>query len=66
MNECEFLLLMLLYHVMTSFVFFHWFKLVVVLICVFMFSRICLLIFPISDFVGLMSLHFGVMWKLSL
>ena len=64
MNEYEFLLYMLLYHVMTSFVFFHWFRLVVALVCVFMFSRICLLIFPISDFNGLM--YFGVLWKLSL
>ena len=51
---------------MTSFVFFHWFNFVAILVCVFMFSKICLLIFPISDFVGLMSLHFGMLRKLSL
>ena len=46
--------------------FFHWLSPVFCLIVVLMFSRICLLIRPISLFAGLMSLHVGLFWKLSL
>ena len=46
--------------------FFHWLSPVFCLIVVLMLSRICLLIRPISLFAGLMSLHVGLFWKLSL
>ena len=46
--------------------FFHWLSPVFCLIVVLMFSKICLLIRPISLFAGLMSLHLGLFWKLSL
>ena len=50
----------LLNHLITSSVFFHWLSFVAVVTFVLMFSRISLLILPISGFVGLMSLRIGV------
>ena len=56
----------LLNHLITSSVFFHWFSFVAVLTFVFMFLRICLLILPLSGFVGLISLHVGLFRKFGL
>ena len=51
---------------MTDDEFFHWLRPVFCLTVVLMFARISLLIRPISLFAGLMSLHVGLFWKLSL
>ena len=51
------LLLIDLNQSITAVVFFHWCKLCFFAIVLLMRSRIFLLTFPISDFVGLMSLH---------
>jgi len=51
---------------MTDDEFFHWLRPVFCLTVVLIFARISLLIRPISLFAGLMSLHVGLFWKLSL
>ena len=48
---------------MTFEVLLHRFAFVTLIISLFMLSKICLLIIPISDFVGLMSLHVGLFMK---
>ena len=50
----------------TFYVFRHWFTLKIVLICVFILSKINLLIFPESLFAGLISRPFGLFSKFSL
>ena len=45
---------------------FHWLRLVFCLTVVLIFSRICLLMRPISLFAGFICLHVGLFWKLSL
>ena len=54
---------MLLNHSIIELVFFHWFTFKVSLSCVLMLSSMFLLIFPISLFVGLMSLHVNLVRK---
>ena len=66
MNSILCFLSALLNHLITSSVFFHWFSSVAALTFVFMISRICLLILPISGFVGLISLHLGLFQKFGL
>ena len=66
MNECADLLGMSLYHLMTEFVFFHWFKLFDATTLELILWRIFLLMMPISDLDGLMSLHVGLLLKLGL
>ena len=68
MNAYDGLFLMLLNHLITASVFFHWFTFKMVLSCMLMSSSIFLPIFPISLFVaiGLMSRHVGLVWKPSL
>ena len=51
---------------MTASVFFHWFRLVFVSILELVLCRICLLIIPISDLDGLISLHVGLLLKFGL
>lgn len=63
MNACWDLLGTALNHSMTFEVLLHRFAFVTLIISLFMLSRICLLIIPISDFVGLMSLHVGLFMK---
>ena len=48
---------------MTFEVLLHRFAFVTLIISLFMLSKICLLIIPISDFVGFMSLHLGLIMK---
>ena len=48
---------------MTFEVHLHRFAFFTLIISLFMLSKICLLIIPISDFVGLMSLHVGLFMK---
>jgi len=48
---------------MTFEVLLHRFAFVTLIISLFMLSKICLLIIPISDFVGFMSLHVGLFMK---
>ena len=50
----------------TDVVFFHWLKLVVLLILLLILSRMSLLILPISDLVGLIILHVGLLAKFGL
>ena len=50
----------------TDVVFFHWLKLVVLLILLLILSRMSLLILPISDLVGLINLHVGLLAKFGL
>ena len=67
MNECADLLGMSLYHLMTESVFFHWFKLFDATTLELILWRIFLLMMPISDLDGLMSLHVhGLLLKLGL
>ena len=63
MNACWDLLGTALNHSMTFEVLLHRFAFVTLIISLFMLSKICLLIIPISDFVGLMSLHVGLFMK---
>ena len=63
MNACWDLLGTALNHSMTFEVLLHIFAFVTLIISLFMLSKICLLIIPISDFVGLMSLHVGLFMK---
>ena len=65
-NVCFCLSLILLNQFNTAAVFFHWLMLVRSMIFLFMRSNICLLILPISDFVGLMRRHVGLLSKLGL
>ena len=57
---------MLLNHLITSLVFFHWLRINVSLIFLFIFSKMCLLTLPSSDFVGFNRRHDGLDWKFSL
>ena len=65
MNACWDLLGTALNHSMTFEVLLHRFAFVTLIISLFMLSKICLclLIIPISDFVGFMSLHVGLFMK---
>jgi len=63
MNTCWDLLGTALNHSMTFEVLLHRFAFVTLIISLFMLSKICLLIIPISDFVGFMSLHVGLFMK---
>ena len=65
-NEYDCLFGMLLNHVRTASVLFHWFRLVAAMILELILCRICLLMMPISDFVGLISLHVGLFLKFGL
>ena len=51
---------------MTFEVLLHRFAFVTLIISLFMLSKICLLIIPVSDFVGFMSLHVGLFMNASL
>ena len=55
-DDC-FLLLMFLNQLIVSEVFFHWFTFVLLSSDLLILSKICLLILPISDFDGLISLN---------
>ena len=66
MNVCLSLCSMLLNQFRTALVFFHWFKLRWLVMVVFIRSRICLLILPISDLAGLIRLQVGLLAKLGL
>ena len=66
MNVCCCLSCTLLNQLMTDSEFFHWLRDVVFLIVVLIFSKICLLMRPISLFAGLINLHFGLFSKFSL
>ena len=46
--------------------FLHWFNLVVATTFLFIFSRICLLMIPISNLDGFMGLHVGLLLKFGL
>ena len=63
MKACWDLLGTALNHSMTFQVHLHRFAFVTLIISLFMLCKICLLIIPISDFVGLMSLHVGLFMK---
>ena len=63
MNACWDLLGTALNHSMTFEVLLHRFAFVTLIISLLMLSKICLLINPISDFVGFMSLHVGLFMK---
>ena len=63
MNACWDLLGTALNHSMTFEVLLHRFAFVTLIISLFMLSKICLLIIPIFDFVGFMSLHVGLFMK---
>ena len=65
-NVCWFLLGMSEYQLITEAEFFHWLRPVLCLTVALMFSSICLLMRPISLFVGLISRHVGLFSKLSL
>ena len=56
-NDDCFLLLMFLNQLIASEVFFHWFTFVLLSSDLLILSKICLLILPISDFDGLISLN---------
>ena len=56
-NDDCFLLLMFLNQLMASEMFFHWFTFVLLSSDLLILSKICLLILPISDFDGLISLN---------
>jgi len=63
MNACWNLLGIALNQSMTFEVLLHRFASVTLIISLFMLSKMCLLIMPISDFVGFMSLHVGLFAK---
>ena len=65
-NECFCMSGMLVNHLVTSDVLFHWLSFVVFLIFDLILSRICLLTFPSSLFVRFMRRHVGWLTKLSL
>lgn len=66
MKLCLSLSSMLLNHFMTDDVFFHWLIFVAATTFLLILSRICLLILPISDLVGLISLQVGLFAKFGL
>ena len=66
MNECFALSGIPLYQSITESVFLHWFNLVVATTFLLILSRICLLMIPISDLDGFMSLHVGLLLKFGL
>ena len=66
MNVCLSLLVMFLNQSLTEVVFFHWLILVAAMILLLIQSRIFLLIWPISDFVGLINLRVGLFTKFGL
>ncbi len=51
---------------MTKSVFFHWFRLEAATTLEFILSTVCLLILPISGFIGLINLHVRLFLKLGL
>ena len=53
-------------HPIAEAVFFHWLNLAVLMILLLILSRILLLIFPISDLVGLISRQVGLLAKFGL
>ena len=59
-------LFIVLNHFITASEFFHWFTLVALGSSLLIRSSVCLEIFPISLFVGFISLHVGLFLKLSL
>ena len=65
-NERSDLSVSSLNQIITESVFFHWFSFVELAILELMRWRICLLIIPISDFDGFISLHVGLLLKLGL
>ena len=65
-NDDCFLLLMFLNQLIASEVFFHWFTFVLLSSDLLILSKICLLILPISDFDGLISLNDGELGNPSL
>ena len=65
-NECLCMSVMVVNQLITSDVFFHWLSFVIFLIFKLILSRICLLIFPSSLFVGFMRQHVGWFAKLPL
>ena len=54
--------LMFLNHSITDAVLFHWLILVALIILVLILSKICLLIFPISDLVGYVCMYVLIMY----
>ena len=66
MKLCLSLSSILLNHFITDDVFFHWLIFVAVTTFLLILSRICLLILPISDLVGLISLQVGLFAKFGL
>ena len=66
MNECFALSGIPLYQSITESVFLHWFNLVVATTFLLILSMICLLMIPISDLNGFMSLHVGLLLKFGL
>ena len=63
MKLCLSLSLILLNHFITDDVFFHWLIFVATTTFLLILSRICLVILPISDLVGLISLQVGLFAK---
>ena len=66
MNEWFALFGIFLYQSITDCVLFHWLTFVAAITLRFILSRICLLMMPMSDFDGFMSLDFGLLLKLGL
>ena len=63
MNACWFFSGMALNHSMASDVLFHWFTFVALITFLFILSRICLLIIPISHLLGFISRQVGLFRK---
>ena len=66
MKAALFLLVIAENQLVTALVAFHWLSCSLSMSCVFILSRICLLIFPISDFEGLINRYDGLVLKFGL